>query len=79
MTTTVQQEPPTDGRTGNLGRRCFISKAGTAALAMPLTTSLVISASSVPAVAKSPYGGHGGGHKPKNKGHKGRPGKRKGK
>jgi hypothetical protein len=70
MTTTVQHEPPGDGGTKDLGRRGFLSKAGTAALAMPLTTSLVVSASSVPALAKSPYGGHGGGHKPKHKGPK---------
>ncbi|MGE5767611.1 MAG: hypothetical protein ACM35H_10520 [Bacteroidota bacterium] len=73
--TTIGEQGSADGDSGKLGRRGFISKAGTAALAVPLTTSLVVSASSVPAVAKSPYGGNGGGHKPGHKGGKGGRGK----
>lgn len=77
MTITGQHEPPANGDSAQLERRGFLSKAGKAALAMPLTTSLVVSASSVPAVAKSPYGGNGGGHKSNKKGHKGERGKLK--
>jgi hypothetical protein len=68
----MRQGPTASDKAGSLDRRSFLSKAGSTALAVPVTTSLVVSASVTPAVAKSPYGksGHGNGHKPKSDGYK---------
>lgn len=70
MPMTMLHEPTTSERADGLGRRTFLSRAGNAALAVPITTSLIVSAGATPAFAKSPYGGSGDGHKPKSHGHK---------
>lgn len=69
MTTAYDDRRAVD-ENDQLGRRGFLSKAGGAALAVPLTTSLIVSASAVPAVAKSPYGHGGKGPKHKPRGYK---------
>lgn len=70
MMTTAHQDGRAVDANDQLGRRGFLSKAGGAALAVPLTTSLIVSASAVPAVAKSPYGRGGNGPKHKPRGYK---------
>lgn len=70
MASSMRQGPTASDKAGSLDRRSFLSKAGSTALAVPVTTSLVVSASVTPAVAKSPYGKGGHGHKPKPDGYK---------
>src|SRR3546814_2225308 len=65
----LRQETTPSNAAGDLGRRAFLARAGNTALAGPITTSLIVSASATPAIAGSPYGGEGGGHGPKHKPH----------
>jgi hypothetical protein len=67
----IRHEPTGFDKSDSLGRRAFLSKAGNTALAAPVVTSLIISASATPALAKSPYGSSGHGHKSKYGRHKG--------
>src|SRR3546814_6946733 len=69
MSTSTLQETTPSNAAGDLGRRAFLARAGNTALAVPITTSLIVSASATPAIAGSPYGGEGGGHGPKHKPH----------
>lgn len=78
--TSIRPETTSSNAASDLGRRTFLARAGNTALAVPITTSLIVSASAMPAIAKSPYGGGGGGKGPKGKSHhKGGKGKHKGK
>src|SRR3546814_1419615 len=67
MSTSTRQETTPSNAAGDLGRRAFLARAGNTALAVPITTSLIVSASATPAIAGSPYGGEGGGHGPKHR------------
>src|SRR3546814_18966114 len=67
MSTSTLQETTPSNAAGDLGRRAFLARAGNTALAVPITTSIIVSASATPAIAGSPYGGEGGGHGPQHK------------
>lgn len=71
MRNPMRHEPMAFDKADSLGRRAFLSKAGNTALAVPVATSLIISAGATPALAKSPYGKSGHSHKPKSGRHKG--------
>ena len=70
MRNTMRHEPTASDKADSLGRRAFLSKAGETALAVPVATSLIVSAGATPAFAKSPYGNSGNGPKPKSGHHK---------
>jgi hypothetical protein len=70
MRNSMRHEPTAFDKADSLGRRAFLSKAGNTALAVPVATSLIISAGATPAFAKSPYGNSGRGPKPKSGHHK---------
>ena len=69
MSTSMRHDTSVPNASDDLGRRAFLARAGNTALAVPITTSLIVSASATPAIAGSPYHGGGGNHGPKNKGH----------
>jgi hypothetical protein len=71
MRSSMRHEPTAFDKADSLGRRAFLSKAGNTALAVPVATSLIISASTTPALAKSPYGKSGHSHKATSGRHKG--------
>lgn len=71
MRNPARHKPMAFDKADSLGRRAFLSKAGNTALAVPVATSLIISAGAIPALAKSPYGKSGHSHKSKSGRHKG--------